>query len=61
MSVDRFATNPKTNELYSKCEECRPKHAATNNSSANSAAVKIKYKQTEGGQASAKRYKPSDE
>jgi len=26
-----FATKPKTNELYSKCETCRPKHAKKRN------------------------------
>jgi hypothetical protein len=29
LNVDCFATNPKTNELYSKCEGCRPKHNAS--------------------------------
>ena len=50
MSVDCFATNPKTNELYSKCEECRSKHAEGSRA----------YKQSEGGKASAKRYQQSE-
>jgi hypothetical protein len=31
LDVGCFSTNPKTSALYSKCEVCRPKHAATCN------------------------------
>ena len=37
LSVAFFATNPKTNALYSKCEVCRPKHLATSHASVNNA------------------------
>jgi hypothetical protein len=46
--------------LYSKCEGCRPKHASTCNSSANNAARKRAYKQTEAGKAAKKRYDESE-
>ena len=46
--------------VYSKCAVCRPKHAATSNSSANSAIIKQTYKKTAKGKAVEKRFKQSD-
>ena len=60
LPVDRFEHNPKKGAPYSKCMECRPKHAATSNSSSNCAAVKRKYKQTDAGKEAEKRYKSSE-
>ena len=60
LNVDCFATNPKTAALYSKCEECRPKHASTCNSSANAAVVKRAYAKSEKGKERNKRYAESE-
>jgi hypothetical protein len=60
LDVGCFSTNPKTSALYSKCEGCHPKHAATANSSANRAETRRAFDASEAGKAAAKRYKQSD-
>jgi hypothetical protein len=55
-----FAINPKTEAPYSKCEPCRPKHAATNNTSVNRAANNAAHKKTDKGKATRKRAKTSE-
>jgi hypothetical protein len=60
LDVGCFSTNPKTSALYSKCEVCRPKHAASSNSSANSAEAKRAFKASEAGKEADKRYKQSE-
>jgi hypothetical protein len=55
-----FATNAKTGALYGKCETCRPKHLASNNSSPNRAAITKRYKDSDAGKASNKRYKAGE-
>jgi hypothetical protein len=60
LSLDAFAINSKSGSPYSKCETCRPKHAATANSSVNRTATKAAYNISEKGKASQKRAKTSE-
>lgn len=46
--------------LYAKCKTCRPKHAASNNTSVNRAANKKRFKQSDAGKAAIKRFNQSD-
>jgi hypothetical protein len=55
-----FAINPKSKALYSKCEPCRPKHAASAHTSVNRAAINAAYKKTDKGKAIAKKYEASE-
>ena len=58
--IAAFGINASTGEPYSRCETCRPKHAATSNSSVNAAARKAEYKNTEAGKEAEKRYKSGE-
>jgi hypothetical protein len=56
LPLDAFAINPKTEAPYSKCEPCRPKHAASAHTSVNNAAINAAYKKTDKGKAAAERF-----
>ena len=60
LPVDRFTTNPRSGQLYSKCEECRPKHKATCHTSANHASAQRKYFESDKCKEAQKRYAQSD-
>jgi hypothetical protein len=60
LSLDAFAINPKSKALYSKCEPCRPKHAASANTSVNRTALVSAHKKTDKGKATRKRAKTSE-
>jgi hypothetical protein len=60
LDVGCFSTNPKTSALYSKCEVCRPKHAANSNSGANRAETRRAFKASEAGKEADTRYKQSE-
>lgn len=63
LPFDRFATNPKTNELYYNCEVCRPIMAAHKRKYRRTSKGKAKeaeYKSSGEGKASEKKYKTGE-
>jgi len=54
-----YTVNPKRGVLYSKCEPCRPKHAASANTSVNFAANQTRFLKTDAGKANKIRYNTS--
>lgn len=58
LGVSRFATNPKTNQLYGMCRACRSAQERYSNTESRKAALK-RYNASERGRERTRKYKQS--